>query len=330
MSYALVVAEVRHGVFEERNLDSIGLCSLMEKDITLLVSESSDDMNQNPSADPGGKEGLWGRVKTLVGAMIKVKIAEALFLNPLNMVGVVKTIMDSRGKPEVIVFTHSSSGTELASYVAGYFDLHLITDVNKFDKERDVFFKSYYSDKIFREFRKGGQGPFVITVRSGSFKEYAVEKTLPPVIETIESLPLDEKRTFLEYVEEEKEEIDITKAKFLLSVGRGIGNKDEIPNYEQLADLLKATLSGSRPVIDKMWLPKARQVGTSGKTVKPKVYLAMGISGAFQHIAGMKDSDCIIAVNKDPEAPIFQYAHFGIVADINKLRDKLIETVKGS
>jgi electron transfer flavoprotein alpha subunit len=88
-------------------------------------------------------------------------------------------------------------------------------------------------------------------------------------------------------------------------------------------------LSGSRPVIDKQWLPKPRQVGTSGKTVKPKVYLAMGISGAFQHIAGMKDSDCIIAVNKDPEAPIFQYAHYGIIGDVHKVRDKIKDIVKG-
>ena len=87
-------------------------------------------------------------------------------------------------------------------------------------------------------------------------------------------------------------------------------------------------LSGSRPVIDKMWLPKPRQVGTSGKTVRPKVYLAMAISGAFQHIAGMKDSDCIIAVNKDPEAPIFQYAHFGVICDANKLRDKMKDIAK--
>jgi electron transfer flavoprotein alpha subunit len=235
------------------------------------------------------------------------------------MVGVLKTMMDSQGKPDAIVFTHSSSGAELASYVAGYFDLPLITDVNGFDTERNVFLKSYYSDKIFGEFRNARPGPFVITVRSGSFKEYAVE---------MEGLPVAEGRTFLEYVEEEKAEVDITKAKFLLSVGRGIGNKDEIPDYEELADLLKATLSGSRPVIDKMWLPKPRQVGTSGKTVKPKVYLAMGISGAFQHIAGMKDSDCIIAVNKDPEAPIFQYAHFGIIADVHKVRDKLRDILR--
>jgi electron transfer flavoprotein alpha subunit len=313
MSYALIVAEVRQGVFEERNLDSIGICALMGKDITLLIPDGSAyTMNEK-----------------LVNIIIKVKLEEALFLNPLNMVGVVKTMMDSKGKPDVIVFTHSSSGTELASYIAGYFNLPLITDVNGFDKERSVFYKSYYSDKIFGEFKQTGQGPFVITVRSGSFKEYVVEKASSPIDEMIEGIPITEGRSFIEYVEEGKTEIDITKAEFLLSVGRGIGNKDEIPDYEELADLLKATLSGSRPVIDKMWLPKARQVGTSGKTVKPKVYFAMGISGAFQHIAGMKDSDCIIAVNKDPEAPIFQYAHFGIIADIHKVRDKLRDILKG-
>ncbi len=312
MSYALIVAEVRRGVFEERNLDAIGLSALMGKDVSLLIPDSTYTMNEK-----------------LVNTIIKIKLEEAIFLNPLNIVGVIKTVMDFSGKPDIIVFTHSSSGAELASYVAGYLNLPLITDVNGFDKEKGVLYKSYYSDKIFGEFKQTGEGPFVITVRSGSFKEYAVEKTSSPIDETIDGIPVAEGRSFIEYVEEEKTEIDITKADFLLSVGRGIGNKDEIPDYEELADLLKATLSGSRPVIDKMWLPKVRQVGTSGKTVKPKVYLAMGISGAFQHIAGMKDSDCIIAVNKDAEAPIFQYAHYGIIGDIHKVRDKLKEIVKG-
>jgi electron transfer flavoprotein alpha subunit len=204
-----------------------------------------------------------------------------------------------------------------------------VTDVSGYDKEGGVFLKSYYSDKIFGQFRQAGEGACVLTVRSGSFKEFVDEKASSAAVEAISGFSVSEERSFMEYVEEEKGEIDITKAEFLLSVGRGIGNKDEIPDFEELADLLKAVLSGSRPVIDKMWLPKIRQVGTSGKTVKPKVYLAMGISGAFQHIAGMKDSDCIIAVNKDPEAPIFQYAHFGVVADAMKVRDKLRDIVKG-
>ena len=254
---------------------------------------------------------------------------EAVFLNPLNMVTILEEVMETRGKPDVIVCTHSSSGTELASYAAGRFNLPLITDVSGYDKEQDVFYKSYYSDKIFGEFKKVGDNPCILTVRSGSFKEHAADKDTAAAVETLDNIAESADRSFIEYVEEEASEVDITKAEFLLSVGRGIGNKDEIPDYEELASLLRAVLSGSRPVIDKMWLPKARQVGTSGKTVKPKVYLAMGISGAFQHIAGMKDSDCIIAVNKDPEAPIFQYAHFGIVADIHKVRDKLRDIVKG-
>lgn len=311
MSYALIVAEVRRGLFEERNLDSIGICSLLEKDPIMLIPESDYSVK---------REALSG--------VIKVKIEETQFLNPLNMVNILGKVMDKRGKPDVIIFTNSASGAELAAYSAGYFDLPIITDVSNYNKEQGVFYKSYYSDKIFGEFKPSGDGSFIITVRSGSFKEYVTEKGTTPSIETIEDITASAVRTFMEYVEEEKTDVDITKAEFLLSLGRGIGNKDEIPSYEELAGLLRAVISGSRPVIDKMWLPKARQVGTSGKTVKPKVYLAMGISGAFQHIAGMKDSDCIIAVNKDPEAPIFQYAHYGIVADIHKVRDKLKDILK--
>jgi electron transfer flavoprotein alpha subunit len=312
MSYALIVAEVRRGVFEERNLDSIGLCSLLGKESCLLIPEGSYGINDK-----------------LVDTVAKVETDEAAFLNPLNMVNILEKVFEKRGRPDLIIFTHSSSGAECASYGAGCFDLPLITDVSGFDREGGFFLKSYYSDKIFGQFRQAGEGTYITTVRSGSFKEFVAEKSTPAAVDAILGVAVSGERSFMEYVEEEKGEIDITKAEFLLSVGRGIGNKDEIPDFEELAGLLKAVLSGSRPVIDKTWLPKARQVGTSGKTVKPKVYLAMGISGAFQHIAGMKDSDCIIAVNKDPEAPIFQYAHFGVIADAMKVRDKLKDVVKG-
>ncbi len=308
MSYALIIAEVRRGVFEERNLDSAGIAALLGKEAIMLI--------------PDGVYPVPGNIADII---VKVKVGEEIFLNPLNLKKILEQFIGGRGTPDAIIFTHSSFGMEAAAYTAGSFGLPVITDVSGYEKEKDVFLKSYYSDKIFAEFRANG-GPVVISVRGGSFKEFAVEKVTPNV-EEMEAVAPAEGRTFIEYVEEEKSDIDITKADFLLSVGRGIGNKDEIPAYEDLAGKLKAVLSGSRPVIDKMWLPKPRQVGTSGKTVKPKVYLAMGISGAFQHIAGMKDSDCIIAVNKDTEAPIFQYAHFGIIADIHKVRDKLKEIV---
>lgn len=312
MSYSLVVAEVRRGVFEERNLDSIGLSALCGKDTILLIPEGDYEFNGQ-----------------LVNGLIKAKVEETVFSNPLVMVNILEKVMSARGKPDMIVFTNSASGIEAASYAAGFFNLPIITDVNSYDKEQGIFYKSYYSDKIFGEFKPSGDGASIITVRSGSFRDFAVDKESAPAVETVEDITPSSARTFVEFVEEEKTDVDITKAEFLLSLGRGVGNKDEIPDYEELAGSLKAVISGSRPVIDKLWLPKARQVGTSGKTVKPKVYLAMGISGAFQHIAGMKDSDCIIAVNKDPEAPIFQYAHYGIIADVHKVRDKLKDVLKG-
>ncbi len=313
MSYVLIISEVRRGQFEERNLDSIGFSNLLEKDSVLVIPEGDYAVNDK-----------------LVQTIMKTAVEETTFLNPMVMVNILKQVMDSKGKPEAIIFTSSSSGSENAVYTAGYFNLPILTDVSRYDTERQIFYKSYYSDKIFGEFKPVDEKPYVITVRSGSFKANAAEKASSANVETMEGVSPSAKRSFIEYVEEEKTDIDITKAEFLLSVGRGIGNQDEIPGYEQLAGILTAALSGSRPVIDKQWLPKPRQVGTSGKTVKPKVYLAMGISGAFQHIAGMKDSDCIIAVNKDPEAPIFQYAHYGIVADIHKVRDKLTAIVKGT
>ena len=118
-------------------------------------------------------------------------------------------------------------------------------------------------------------------------------------------------------------DVDIATADFLLSIGRGIGGQEAIPQFEQLAEKLGAVLSVSRPLVDAGWMPNARQVGQSGKTVKPKVYLALGISGAVQHLAGMKASETIIAVNTDPEAAIFNVAHFGAVADLFDVAEEL-------
>jgi electron transfer flavoprotein alpha subunit len=118
-------------------------------------------------------------------------------------------------------------------------------------------------------------------------------------------------------------DVDITAADFLLSVGRGVGEKENLGQFEGLAEKMGATLSVSRPLVDQGWMPNSRQVGQSGKTVKPKVYLALGISGAVQHLAGMKTSGTIIAVNTDPEAAIFNVAHYGAVADLFEIAEEL-------
>ena len=147
------------------------------------------------------------------------------------------------------------------------------------------------------------------------------------MIEVLGPLGPPRTRRFVRHIEAELEDVDIAAAEVLVSVGRGLGKPENLAPVRELAELLGATLSCSRPVADKGWLPKSRQVGTSGKVVRPRLYLALGISGAFQHLAGMRQADTIIAVNSDPAAPIFDVAHYGIVDDMFRvlpvLRDKL-------
>jgi len=138
---------------------------------------------------------------------------------------------------------------------------------------------------------------------------------------------LSTKRRFVEVVQAEAGDVDITKADVLVSIGRGIEDQENIELANELAEAMGAVVSCSRPIVDAKWLEKARQVGTSGKTVKPKVYMALGISGSFQHLGGLKGSPFIVAVNKNPKAPIFQVADVGIVEDILEFMPALTEKI---
>ena len=141
---------------------------------------------------------------------------------------------------------------------------------------------------------------------------------------------LSAKRTFLEVVEAEVGDVDITKSDVLVSIGRGIEDEDNIEIAEELAEAMGAVVSCSRPIVDAKWLEKSRQVGTSGQTVKPKVYLALGISGSFQHLGGLKGNPYIVAVNKNPKAPIFQVADVGVVEDLLDFVPVLTEKIQES
>lgn len=156
----------------------------------------------------------------------------------------------------------------------------------------------------------------VITIRPGAFKPQSVVTKGAVTDKSSEVGPLVSKRRYIETIVAEAGDVDITRHSLLVSVGRGIQEKDNIGLAEELAKVLGAAVSCSRPVVDAKWMEKSRQVGSSGKTVKPKVYLACGISGAFQHLAGIKGSPFLIAINKNPKAPIFQVADIGIVDDL--------------
>ncbi|MBF0203934.1 MAG: electron transfer flavoprotein subunit alpha/FixB family protein [Desulfamplus sp.] len=166
----------------------------------------------------------------------------------------------------------------------------------------------------------------VITIRPGAFAP--VDAAASGKITDKPAGDLTAKRRFLEVIQAEVGDVDITKSDVLVSVGRGIQEQENIAIAEELAEAMGAVVSCSRPIVDAKWLEKGRQVGTSGKTVKPKVYMAMGISGSFQHMGGVKGNPYIVAVNKNPKAPIFQVADVGIIADILEFMPELTEAIK--
>jgi len=169
----------------------------------------------------------------------------------------------------------------------------------------------------------------VVTIRPGAFKAVEITPGSSLVVDKSKEVgTLAAGRRYLETIVAEAGDVDITKHNVLVSIGRGIQEKDNVAIAEELADALGAAVSCSRPVVDAKWMEKARQVGSSGKTVKPKVYLACGISGSFQHLAGIKGSPFLIAINKNPKAPIFQVADVGIVDDILEFLPEMTNKVR--
>ena len=168
----------------------------------------------------------------------------------------------------------------------------------------------------------------VINVRPGAFKPEPITATGQIIDESAEVGSITTRRRYLETQVAESGDVDITKHALLVSIGRGIQEQDNVAIAQELADALGAAVSCSRPVVDAKWLEKSRQVGSSGKTAKPKVYMALGISGSFQHLAGLKGNPFIVAVNKNLKAPIFQVADVGIVDDILEFMPALTEKVR--
>jgi electron transfer flavoprotein alpha subunit len=165
----------------------------------------------------------------------------------------------------------------------------------------------------------------------GGYKSELGQSAQAPAVTTVTAPALDNLRVSLkQYIEPDTSDVDISKETLLVSVGRGIQNKDNIELANELAAALGCAVCASRPVVDQGWIPTTRLVGKSGKRVKPKVYLALGISGAPEHVEGIGDSDMIIAINTDPNAPIFNVAKYGAVMDLLDLTPALTEKVKSA
>ena len=238
-------------------------------------------------------------------------------------------------KPVLTMIGHTAFGIDLGPSLAVELDMPLVTDCIGLDFENEKLFaeRQMYSGKVNARILLHQNEGYIATIRQAAFSP--AEEDLNGEVEKISS-PLTTEityRKFIEYLEAAVGDVDITQADIVVSVGRGIKEQDNLKIVQELADSIGGVLSCSRPIIDVGWLPKDRQVGSSGKTVNPKLYIAIGISGSSQHLTGMKGAKTIVAINKDPNAPIFNEADYGIVDDLFKvvpiLKDKIAELKAG-
>jgi electron transfer flavoprotein alpha subunit len=232
--------------------------------------------------------------------------------------------------PQYVVMSHTYLVRDFAPKLAARFGRGMISDCIRMTVEEGkvAFTRRIFLGKLDADVVADGEPPVFVTFQSGAFRGDQAAKGSGASLEALE-VEIGESRMKPEApFQEVKQAVDLTKASIIVAVGRGIKSKENIALAEKLAEALGADLAASRPICDAEWLPIDRQIGSSGQTVAPKLYLAVGISGAIQHLVGMKNSQTIVAINKDPEAPIFDIADYGIVGDLFEVLPVLTEEIK--
>jgi electron transfer flavoprotein alpha subunit len=235
-------------------------------------------------------------------------------------------------QPSVILFPHTYQVRDFAPKLATRFSQVLMSDVIAMRREGDalVCVRQFFQGKLNGDVRASGVGPLFASLQAGAWRADALEAGSGATVETF--TPTLEAAQIRQKPEapfrEAARAVDLTAAEIIVSVGRGIGEQSNMPVVEDLAQAFGAELAASRPICDAGWLPMERQVGSSGQTVAPKMYVAVGISGAIQHLVGMKGAKVIVAINKDAHAPIFEVADYGIVGDLFEVAPALAEAVR--
>ena len=229
-------------------------------------------------------------------------------------------------KPRAVLFGNTSIGADLASVLSARLNLPLVSSCRTIGADGELI-SQICGGKILAE-TPLPDSLTLISMIPGGYKPEEGQSETPPAVITVPPPALDNLRvTLSRYIEPETADVDITRAEFLVAIGRGIQNPDNIELAEELAEAMGGVVCASRPIVDQGWLPTSRLVGKSGKSVKPKVYLALGISGAPEHLEGMTGSETIIAINTDLAAPIFDVAHYGAEVDMLELMELLVERV---
>jgi electron transfer flavoprotein alpha subunit len=232
-------------------------------------------------------------------------------------------------KPDLVLFPHTYQVRDFAPKLAAVMGKGMIADCVGFHKEGDkiVFVRQMFQGKTAADVTFQGVSPWFASFQSGAFRADLLKahpSSKAPINKIAVELKPEQIRTKpLELFKEAKSSVDLTQAPIIVSIGRGIKAPENIPQAEALAKAIGGEMAASRPICDEGWLPMERQIGSSGQTVAPKLYLALGISGAIQHVVGMKGARTIVAINKDQNAPIFEIADYGIVGDIFEIMPAL-------
>jgi electron transfer flavoprotein alpha subunit len=234
--------------------------------------------------------------------------------------------------PTYVVLPHTYQVRDYAPALAARLGQVLVSDVVAIG-DGPVFTRQLLQGRLNGNYRHSGDGPCFVSVQAGAFRAEAqnagqTAAEITTFTPTIDAAQIRTKPS--EPFRGSSQTVDLGSAQLIVSVGRGIKEADNLPMVQELATALGAEMAASRPICDNGWLPMERQVGSSGQTVAPKLYLAVGISGAIQHLVGMKGSQCVVAINKDPEAPIFEIADYGIVGDLFEVVPALTEAVKAA
>ncbi|HYM75364.1 MAG TPA: electron transfer flavoprotein subunit alpha/FixB family protein [Candidatus Dormibacteraeota bacterium] len=279
----------------------------------------------DPTASPTAIVTGWGAdldaaCNSLLSSYGEVwKVANAALAYP-NAELVRQALVSVLPPNSILLVPHDHFGIDLSPGLSIKLGSAFVSDVLAIEGVEGSFFKlvrQEFGGQVSAHVRCDVSSGAVINVRPGAFKPEPVTPISSVVVDKSSAVgTLTARRRYLETIVAEAGAVDITKHSVLVSIGRGMQEKDNVVLAEELAEVLGAAVSCSRPVVDAKWMEKSRQVGSSGKTVKPKVYLACGISGAFQHLAGIKGNPFIIAINKNPKAPIFQVADVGVVDDV--------------
>ncbi len=319
----LVVLEQRNGGWHRMSWETLAAAQQIGRDLNLPVSAAVPGAKVASLAQEAAGRRL-EKVWAITHPLLEEYTADAYTAALEALV--------RREQPTLVLFPHTYQVRDFAPKLAAALGRGLVSDCLGYRKEdgRLIFVRQIFQGKFCADVELVGEAPWFVSFQAAAFREDSAERGDAPARVTAASVALADgsiRTRPTEAFREAKQAVDLTQAEIIVAVGRGIKAPENLEMVNKLAAALGAEIGASRPICDNGWLPIDRQIGSSGQTVTPKLYLGVGVSGAIQHLVGMKGARTIVAINKDKEAPIFEVATYGIVGDLFEVVPPLIEEI---